>query len=331
MAPDVPVVGHLHGTELLMLERIADGPPAGWDHAEAWARADAPLGAGLRAPAAALAQPARARRAPAGHRSAPLRRSRPTASTPSASRRGRSTAAAFWRHALVDDPHGWRPGPRRGLGRLPPRGGGGRGRADPSCSRVSRFTEVKRLGLLVRAFARAREALRESGRSAVAGPRRRLPGGVGGRAPLRRDPRDRRARRLPRRLARARRRCRSSSPPPTSCVLASVREQFGSVLVEGMACGLPADRGRTASGRRTSSRPGQTGWLVEPDDEAALADALAQAIDHPEERRRRGAAARRDVARASPGPRSPTACAALFAEVVARPPTRTPRSPRRDS
>src|SRR3954447_8934741 len=36
VARDVPVVGHLHGTELLMLERIAEGPPAGWDHAEAW-------------------------------------------------------------------------------------------------------------------------------------------------------------------------------------------------------------------------------------------------------------------------------------------------------
>src|SRR4051812_21492926 len=35
--PDVPVVGHLHGTELLMLREIEQGPPAGWDHAEAWA------------------------------------------------------------------------------------------------------------------------------------------------------------------------------------------------------------------------------------------------------------------------------------------------------
>ena len=37
VAPDVPVVGHLHGTELLMLEEIEEGPPEGWDHAEAWA------------------------------------------------------------------------------------------------------------------------------------------------------------------------------------------------------------------------------------------------------------------------------------------------------
>ena len=35
VAPDVPVVGHLHGTELLMLEAIEDG--ADWPHAQAWA------------------------------------------------------------------------------------------------------------------------------------------------------------------------------------------------------------------------------------------------------------------------------------------------------
>src|SRR4051795_11532948 len=37
IAPDVPVVAHLHGTELLMLERIAAGAPASWTHADAWA------------------------------------------------------------------------------------------------------------------------------------------------------------------------------------------------------------------------------------------------------------------------------------------------------
>jgi len=38
VAPGVPVVGHLHGTELLMLERIAEGPPPSWRHALAWQR-----------------------------------------------------------------------------------------------------------------------------------------------------------------------------------------------------------------------------------------------------------------------------------------------------
>src|SRR3954464_11148344 len=36
VAPGVPVVGHLHGTELLMLERIAVGDHD-WPHAEPWA------------------------------------------------------------------------------------------------------------------------------------------------------------------------------------------------------------------------------------------------------------------------------------------------------
>src|SRR5262249_55080107 len=37
VAPDVPVVAHLHGTELLMLERIAPGAPPTRSHAQAWA------------------------------------------------------------------------------------------------------------------------------------------------------------------------------------------------------------------------------------------------------------------------------------------------------
>ena len=36
VAPGVPVLGHLHGTELLMLEEISGGNPADWPHAAAW-------------------------------------------------------------------------------------------------------------------------------------------------------------------------------------------------------------------------------------------------------------------------------------------------------
>src|SRR5436305_4972047 len=35
--PRVPRIGHLHGTELLMLRDIREGPPPGWVHAQAWA------------------------------------------------------------------------------------------------------------------------------------------------------------------------------------------------------------------------------------------------------------------------------------------------------
>src|SRR4051794_37895249 len=37
LTPDVPLVGHLHGTELLMLEAIA-ADPLRWPHAQAWER-----------------------------------------------------------------------------------------------------------------------------------------------------------------------------------------------------------------------------------------------------------------------------------------------------
>ena len=50
--------------------------------------------------------------------------------------------------------------------------------------------------------------------------------------------------------------------------LAHEREHFGQVLVEGMACGLPAVATRSL-GPAEIIENGRTGWLVEPD-EAAL-------------------------------------------------------------
>ena len=73
--------------------------------------------------------------------------------------------------------------------------------------------------------------------------------------------------------------------------LASVREQFGLVLVEAMACEVPpvaVDR----FGPGEIVADGETGWLVEPDDVGDLAAALREAIDDPAERARRGARAR---------------------------------------
>ena len=63
-------------------------------------------------------------------------------------------------------------------------------------------------------------------------------------------------------------------------VHASVHEQFGQVLVEAMACGLPAiavNRGGPAS----IVDDGDTGWLVPPDDAEALADAMVEAVNDP--------------------------------------------------
>jgi glycosyltransferase involved in cell wall biosynthesis len=312
VAPDVPVVGHLHGTELMMLERIADGPPEGWHHAEAWERRMRRWALSCervlllshsqleRAERVLGIDPRRCVIAPNGFD--PERFSRRTVDR-----------AAFWRHALVEDPQGWRPGHDEGSVSYRPEQAAAVAES-PVLLSVSRFTEVKRLGLLVRSFVRAREALRESGRPASLVLVGGYPGEWEGEHPY--DAiRATGARdvylagwhdhdELPDFFAAA-----------DVAVLSSVREQFGSALVEGMACGLPAiavDR----FGPADIVRPGHTGWLVEPDDEAALAGALAQAIDHPEERRRRGAAARRDVMLRFAWPALAERLCQLFAEVV---------------
>jgi glycosyltransferase involved in cell wall biosynthesis len=74
-------------------------------------------------------------------------------------------------------------------------------------------------------------------------------------------------------------------------VLASAREQFGLVLLEGMACERPAVATRSLGPASIIDDP-ETGWLVDGDDREALTDALAQAIDDTAERERRGRAAR---------------------------------------
>jgi glycosyltransferase involved in cell wall biosynthesis len=285
-APGVPIVGHLHGTELLMLERIADGPPAEWAHAQAWARrmrrwaracerlillADSQL---ERAVALLGIDPEACVVIGNGFDS---ERFRP----------GPVDRSRFWRQQLVDQPRGWHPDGAAGsvvydaeaVAQLDEK---------VVLVAVGRFTEVKRLSLLVAAFERARRAARRPAALVLIGG---YPGEWEGEHPLEAVERvgaqdvylagwhdhDE----LPEFLNAA-----------DVQVLASVREQFGLVLVEGMACGLPpiaVDR----FGPAEIVEDGETGWLVPPDDEAALADAIVAAIDDGEERARRGLAARR--------------------------------------
>ena len=209
-----------------------------------------------------------------------------------------STAPRFWRRALVDDPQGWRPGGdegssptgpsrRRAVAGGPvllsrraasPRSSAWACSSAPSPARASAVERARASLVLVGGYPGEWEgehpydAIRATGARDVylAGwhEHDELPD------VLRRRP--------------------TSSPSPR-CASSSARS-----LVEGMACGLPAvavDR----FGPADIVRPGHTGWLVEPDDEAALAGALAQAIDHP---RSAGAAAR---------PRAATCCALRLA------------------
>jgi glycosyltransferase involved in cell wall biosynthesis len=310
VAPRVPVVGHLHGTELLMLERIADGAPAAWRHADAWARRMRRWAQRCeRVLVLSRSQIERAERvlgldarrcvvAPNGfdpERFAPRTVDR----------------AEFWRRVLVDDPQGWRPGGDEGSVAYRPEQAAAVARA-PVLVAVSRFTEVKRLGLLIAAFVRARAALRAPASLVLVGG---YPGEWEGEHPY-----DTIRRTGATDVYLAGWHEHDALPgffaASDTVVLSSVREQFGSALVEGMACGLPAiavDR----LGPADIVRPGQTGWLVEPDDEAALAGALAQAIAHPEERLRRGAAARRDVLVRFAWPALADRLCALFEQVAA--------------
>jgi glycosyltransferase involved in cell wall biosynthesis len=310
VAPGVPIVGHLHGTELLMLERIAAGPPPAWRFAAAWAgrmrgwaqRCERVLVLSRtqieRAAQLLDIDPERCVIAPNGfdpQRFAPRAVSR----------------AELWQRALVDEARGWRPGEGEGSIAYTSQQAA-RVAAGPVLVSVSRFTEVKRIGLLIRAFAHAHDALGARASLVVVGG---YPGEWEGEHPYDAiqavGARDVYLAGWQEHDALA-----GFFAASDAVVLASVREQFGSALVEGMACGLPAiavDR----FGPADIVRPGQTGWLVEPDDEAALAGALAQAIDHPEERLRRGATARRDVLARFAWPALADRLCALFAEVAA--------------
>ena len=309
VAPRVPIVGHLHGTELLMLERIADGPTASWVHADAWARRMRRWAHGCeRILVLSRSQIERARRlldidparcvvAPNGFD--PLRFG------PRAVDR-----RALWQRALVDDPRGWRPGGDEGsIGY--DRVQAAAVASAPVLVAVGRFTEVKRLPLLIAAFGRARRATGRPASLVLVGG---YPGEWEGEHPydtIRRTG----ARDVYLAGWHDHDELTDFFAAADAVVLASVREQFGSVLVEGMACGLPAIAVNRL-GPADIVRPGQTGWLVAPDDEAELADALAEAIAHPEERLRRGAAARRDVLARFAWPALAQRLCELFSEVA---------------
>jgi glycosyltransferase involved in cell wall biosynthesis len=284
--PGIPLLGHVHGTELLMLERISAGAPIGWAHADAWAER-------IRDWAAACEQivvsdPKGLERASKVLDVDPDR----FLCVPNGFDAGFAPAAidrrAHWRRHLVERPRGWRPGASPGSVAY----------EEPDLEGldgtvllyVGRFTEVKRLPLLIEAYARARTRFQEPTALVLLGGHA---GEWEGEHPVE----------TIERLG-----CpgvflagwHSHADLPDFLrasdllVHASVHEQFGQVLVEAMACGLPAiavDRG----GPSVIVDDPRTGWLVPPDDPAALADAMVEAVDDAPGRRGRGARARDEV------------------------------------
>ncbi len=308
--PEVPVLGHIHGTELLMLERIAAGAPEEWAHAAAWAErlrgwADAcerivvSNAEGLARGAAVLEiDPDRFVCAPNGfdERFAPRKLDR----------------RSHWRRRLVESPRGWRPGS--------PQGSVAYEEADLDALEgtvllyVGRFTAVKRLALLIEAFAQARAQFREPAALVLVGGH---PGEWEHEHPIE----------TIERLG-----CpdvflagwHSHDGLPDFLrasdllVHASVHEQFGQVLVEAMACELPViavDRGGPAE---IVDDP-DTGWLVPPDDRDALVTAMVAAVNDPADRRLRGRRARGEVVDRYAWRRIGTELAALARSIAAEP------------
>lgn len=80
----------------------------------------------------------------------------------------------------------------------------------------------------------------------------------------------------------------------TAVVLPSFEESFGNTMAESLAVGAPLITSRVGSIPEIV-QDGRTGWLVPPNDPAALAEALQQVLDHPVQAAERGARGRQDM------------------------------------
>ena len=286
--PHVPRVGHLHGTELLMLGAIDEGPPPGWSHAAAWAermrrwaqRCERLLvlspDAARRVPDLLGVEPGRVVAAANGFDPEIFGR-RPASP---------EDRVALWRHWLVEEPRGWDESGVEGSVAYAEDELGAFKAGAPVVLYVGRYTEVKRLPLLVRAHARARE------RSGVRFPLVLLGGHPGeweGAHPLA-VAREAGAEDLFLAGWHGHEDLPDALNAADLLVLPSVREQFGQVLVEAIACGL-AVIAVNAHGPTTIVEDGETGWLVEPDDEDDMVRALVEAVEDPDRRARMAEAA----------------------------------------
>jgi glycosyltransferase involved in cell wall biosynthesis len=287
VAPHVPVLGQLHGTELLMLEQIAAGAPPEWRHAERWAErmrgwaercvrlAVAP--AGVERAMALLGVPRE--RLVALPNGVDVEMFRPRA----------TNRDDFWRRALVQQPQGWLPDQPPGSARYSEAAVAALA-AGTVLLYVGRFTAVKRLDLLIGAFARAHERLTTPAGLVLVGGH---PGEWENEHPAQ----------IAARLGtpnvflagwQTQYELPAFFAAADAVVMSSQREQFGQALIEGMACGLPAIA-TSSLGPAAIIEHGRTGWLTPPDDEPALATALTEAINDAPERQQRGHQARLSV------------------------------------
>jgi glycosyltransferase involved in cell wall biosynthesis len=263
VAPDVPVVGHLHGTELLMLEAI-EHDAARWEHGRAWAERMRRWAERCeRLLVLSVTQDVRAERllgVPPEQCVVVPNGFDPALFVPAEVER-----AAHWA-ANVEALAGYE---------------------GPVLLYVGRFTAVKRVPLLIEAYAQAQERFAERAPLVLVGG---FPDEWEGEHP---------AEAIARTGAgdvhlagwHEHEQLAAFINASDVVVLPSVAEQFGQVLVEGMACARPVIA-VDAHGPAGIVEVGETGWLVEADDRDGLAAALVEAVNDPEERRRRGLRAR---------------------------------------
>jgi glycosyltransferase involved in cell wall biosynthesis len=303
--PDVPVVTHLHGTELLMLEQIEQysggngegsriGLPASWRYGGYWAdRLRATAHRSRHILAASTDHAARTVRIlgvpedrvtviPNGVDTEYFRRL-------DLSARKRLALLRRW---LVDDPRGWdesgRPGTVRyslaDLSAFDSSTG-----VNPVLLYVGRFTAVKRLPLLLRAYARVRSRLGPVPPLVIWGG---YPGEWEGEHPYSVVTRER--------IDgvffvgwRGHDDLRLGLCCADLLVAPSVGEAFGSVYLEAMSAGLPVVATRTGGPPTFLNLDvgSPEGWLIPPDDEDALVEVLINALTCPTERLARADAA----------------------------------------
>jgi glycosyltransferase involved in cell wall biosynthesis len=282
-APGVPIVGQLHGTEMLMLEAIDLGA-SHWPHADAWAKRLRRWAQQCTRVIVADGAIERARDLLDldDERIIPL-----ASGVDTHTFRPRPVDRhAVWSEMLVEHPGGWRPGEDAGSVAyreedLAPLIEG------TVVAYVGRFTAVKRVPMLIEAFSEANERGQTPAGLVLIGGH---PGEWEGEHPAETIAR------IDARgvfLAGWNDHARLSELLNASDLVAltSAREQFGLVLLEGMACERPAVATRSLGPTSIIDDP-ETGWLVDTDDKAALTDALTDAIDDHTKRKRRGRAAR---------------------------------------
>jgi glycosyltransferase involved in cell wall biosynthesis len=281
VAPDVPVVAHLHGTELAMLEAIDErghhNGPASWEWAERMRRWAARAGCLLvpsereagRAERLLDLEPGSChvlRVGAGGRRVAPV-----------------SDRRAFWRRQLVEAPRGWAPGAEPGSVRY------GEHELAPFAGTVllfaGRFLEHAGCRLLIEAFARARPGFVGPAALVLADG---FPGEWEGEHPL--DTIERTGARDVF-LAGWWEHEELREALTAADVLVAPGSLGASRLLElGTAAGV-APVASSAADDAAAVDHGQTGWLVETGDVQGLANALVEAVNRPAERRRRGALA----------------------------------------